>query len=235
VDEITIADFFENNNVIMDGEAAYTLFDMGLGHLIGIKNVTWYSQNSGYQSYEEVCNGKHYCGIDSARLSAQNICGSYADIEYENPVEKITAVKNYYGEHIGNGMTMINNSVFILPFGKFDGQIQSHLYPIRQQVIQEVISRMDKRKEMIFVKNSPYVLPCLYDNYSGKKILLLLNFSNDDYSSICMYAPNINEGNIKVISRNELRQRKIKCVRSNDDIKLYIPLKRLETIMLFLE
>ena len=76
----TLARLFANNFVILNGDAAWTLCEMGLGRLAGIESVRWLRQNDGGYAYEQVTNGKTYCGRKNARASAIVSCSDALDV-----------------------------------------------------------------------------------------------------------------------------------------------------------
>jgi hypothetical protein len=82
----------------MDGEAAYTLFDLGLGPLASINTAVWHDMGSGYQTYEEVCDGSTPCGVLGARMTAQAGVGDYLEITYNGGTKLQTVVKVLYRE-----------------------------------------------------------------------------------------------------------------------------------------
>ena len=96
--EKEINHLFDNNFIMLDGEAAYTLFEMGMGKAAGIKAAVWHLQDSGFQTYEQVCDGREYCGIKDARITAQSFCGDFLQIEYFSEPDTKTVAKNPYGE-----------------------------------------------------------------------------------------------------------------------------------------
>jgi hypothetical protein len=99
---------FINNFVILEGDAAYTLWDMGYGHLAGIDAVEWHKVNSGVQAYEETCNNEIYSGIKNSRMSSQCSSGNYLRITYTESanIEKLTEVKGPDGSKVGPGMVL---------------------------------------------------------------------------------------------------------------------------------
>ena len=73
------------------------IWDMGT---LRYKSVKWYKQDSGYHSYEQVCDGKEYYGIKEARISSQTSAGDYLNIEYINTPELKTVVKEPSGSTV---------------------------------------------------------------------------------------------------------------------------------------
>ncbi len=222
-----IEKLFESNFVILNGDAAYTLADMGLGHLAGISDVAWHGADSGFQAYEQVCNGKSYCGVPLARSTAQFDLGSFLEIKYlENP-ELITEVRNPYGKVVCPGITIYKDRVLILPYGRISTRHLAHLNPIKQAIFQDVLKNA-KGGPRIFVEGVPYVLPCIYD-MGCVSVLLLGNFSNDGHDEIRLYAPDIPERFVTEINRKQPGGVRADMVRDGEYIILRSGLRRLET------
>ena len=180
-----LVDLFENNYILLEGEAAYTLWDMGFGYLAGIDDVTWYKINSGVQAYEETCNGEIYSGINNSRMSSQCSAGQYLAIKYSEhkKVEKITEVKSPDGKNVGFGMTIFDNKVFILPYGIFESGFNSHLNTTRQEILQSLIGELQSGIRPTMVLDAPYVSVYDYD-LGDKKVIILVNASGDDLEKV---------------------------------------------------
>ncbi len=185
--EEEIYDLFRHNFVLMEGEAAYTLFDMGYGHVAGISRAVWHTNESGYKSYAQVCDGRKYCGLADARLSTPY---DYIEIEYSGNAMLKTEVKNQYNETVGAAMAVVNNKVFILPYAvDWYGEGKWLLNPFREEIIKAVLMEAaragngDSAGEIIFTADAPYVTPYYYE-VDGKKVLMLVNSSNDDIEKL---------------------------------------------------
>ncbi|HOJ10186.1 MAG TPA: hypothetical protein PK733_06290 [Clostridiales bacterium] len=211
---------FEKNFVLLDGEAAYTLYDMGYGDIAGIGGMKWYKTHSGVQAYEEVCNGIEYCGINNARMSLQRAEGGYYKIDYIKEPYLITQAKSPNGEIAGPGMCIIDNKIFILPCGGKDFFFQIHLNTYKQAILQSVIcgelqSYMQDSAQIntgsfnkpVYAEQEPYVGVYVYD-YSGSKVILLVNGSGDDLENLKVHVPEAFQAN---------------CHKGHDDYKPHEP------------
>jgi hypothetical protein len=227
LDGAEIIHLFEYNFIIMEAEAVHTLYDMGYGYLAGVNSVKWHRQDSGHQSYEEVCDGNNYCGIDNARMSAQVSAGDYLEIEYVREPELKTVLKNPSGEIVGAGMAVYEGHVLILPYGKFGNDIQAHLSPVRQEILQEILKSIPKYKCPVFVKGLPHVPIYAYGN--GKKnVLMLFNSSGDDIEEVEIYAPEGYEDIHMEIDRLTGKLKEIELTRKEGCIVLKNGLKNME-------
>jgi len=209
--EREIKDLFENNYVLLEGEAAYTLWEMGYGHLAGIGSIIRYEANTGKASYEEICNGETYAGVKKGRMTCQGHSADYLEIKYidKDKLEVISKVKNPYGETVGEGMVIYNNKVFVLPYVLSEGKLAPVLNPIRQEAIQNVLLKLQKGKLQqkggkededhglsvtqdvppmsldtpTMVLNAPFV--SVYDySFTDKRVLIVVNASGDDFDEV---------------------------------------------------
>jgi hypothetical protein len=196
-----LEDLFTDNFVIMEGEAAYTLFTMGQGELAGMTDVRWHEMDSGFQAYEQVCNGKTYCGIKEARLSSQAVTGDFLEIRYDREAYSITNVINPYGMTVAAGMTLWENRVLILPYGHFDKGYQTHLNPLRQGILQDVLLNAEAGECPCFVWGNPYITVNPY-RMGGRKILMVCNWSTDEIDEVKIYAPTVDIAGVEELCRN---------------------------------
>lgn len=192
---------FRDNFIILEGQAAATLFEMGYGQLAGIKNAVWHRQNTGFQAYEQVCDGNMYFGIKEARLSSQCHAGDFLEIEYVEKPLIISEIKNPYGCTVANGMSLYKDKVLLFPYGRFTNDFSCHLNPIRQEILQKTLKDVFGIKCPVFIKNSPHSAVYEYQ-LDNKKALMIVNASTDDYSQLKIYAPGWRNHNILEIDKN---------------------------------
>jgi hypothetical protein len=202
-----IEELFANNFVLLEGEAAYTLYEMGYGRLAGINNAIWHHEDSGFQAYEQVCNGKIYCGLKEARTSAQACAGDLLEIEYCTHPDLITVIRNPKGENAAPGMAICGN-VFILPYNCRNEMHRAHLNPIKQEIVQNVLKNCRFNEQVIFTEGVPYVSTFMY-NLGEKKAAVILNSSIDDTGEIKLYAPCIHS--LEILELNRLNTVPVKA------------------------
>ncbi len=184
-----IETLFANNALLLDGEAVSILFEMGLQKLIQAEKMEWIPCNTGVHSYEQVCNGKQYQGLPSARMSTQT-CSSrveptdYLCIQYDDNScrETVSRVKTPGGKEVGEGVVCLDNRVVIFPFGHMTGQYDTLLNSVRQEILQEALLAMNCQSAPAMVYGCPYVTVNEFA-LEGKKVLLLTNYSNDAYEN----------------------------------------------------
>lgn len=177
---------FARNFVILNGDAAYTLVDMGMGHLAGMERVCWAKQNDGTYAFEQVTNGKIYRGREQARASAIISASDVLDVTYaENAdVNEYTAMFDSFRRRRLAGETVVNGRVMIYPFGGFDYPLSippMFWNGLRQELLQEILKAAGADFPM--VKN----MPCLEPHYlslNGAEYLYLVNGSTDDAENV---------------------------------------------------
>ncbi len=201
LDENKLCRLFEDNFVIMDGEAAFTLMDMGYGRLAGMSGAAWHPMESGFQAFDQVCDGRTYAGVEEARVSSQVGVGDYLEIHYDadirhvDDLELVSDVRHPDGRRAGAGTAVYDRRVLVLPYGRA-GSIQGHMTPVRQAIIQSVIAKIDDRFEKpAYVAGEPNILICRFD-LGGRHAVLLSNFSHDAFGELDLYLPDAPETGI---------------------------------------
>ncbi len=185
---------FRDNFLLLNGDALETLFDLGLGALAGVKNVCWMAQNSGAYAYEQVVNGKRYTSVDNARASAIISASDALSVEYLPDAEKTayTAFYDSFRRTSAAGETVINNRVFVYPFGRF---VSPQDIPpmlrndVRQQVLQDALlssGRLDAPMVLDSPDLAPYVM---FDEAGGTLYVYLVNGSLDDVERVSLRFP----------------------------------------------
>ncbi|MCQ6557647.1 hypothetical protein [Paenibacillus mendelii] len=186
--EAAIRDLFDNHTVLLEGEAVHTLCEMGLGMLCGVMRAVWHHYESGFQSYEEITNNREYVGIGSGRMTAQISIGNYLEIEYSDrtKAEVIGHVHNGQGHAAGPGMTLVNDRVFILPYGQLgDAGYQGLLSPIRRAVIQESLQKLSEQPPLMITSYAPHVSVYRF-NAAGGETLAIVNASADHVDELSL-------------------------------------------------
>lgn len=235
-DEIKL--LLQNNFVILEGTAAMTLYDMGLGELANIENALFRRQNDGSYAYEQVCNGKHYCGIDRPRASALLLCCDCLDVKYSEVSEEITMLCNSYRQKTMNGLTLAKENLLIYPFGDFQSFPvfpQMLLNNIRQALLQEIVALAGEQYDAPpFVVGEPYLNPYFYETLTGFA-LYLVNAATDDLSQIHIQVGNRKISHMQAVSSVDNETKEISFAPDEKRagvIKLELPLKSMETVLL---
>ena len=190
LDVASLRALFEGNFVILDGEAAFTLWDMGCGGLAGIEHAVWHGQDSGFQAYEQVCAAEPICGLREPRISSQVSSGDFLDVTYGGSPEVLSVVKNAWDQVVAPGCVRCEGRVLIFPYGRFTGGCLAHINPIRRHMVQNVLRAATGLQRPAFVLDAPYVNVQSYAQ-DAKTVLLLTNFSDDDAQTVNVCLPGV--------------------------------------------
>ena len=139
-----IEKLFARNVILMDGEAAETLTDLGLGRLAGLRSVRWMRQNGGEYTYEETVSGFVCRGRERARASAVISACDAAAAEYlpDAQVREFTAFHDAFRRRTAPGQTLAGGRVILFPFGHCEGIMEIPpmlLSAARQEILQEML------------------------------------------------------------------------------------------------
>lgn len=176
---------FADNFVLMNGDAAYTLWEMGLGKEAGIQQACWHAQNNGDVTYEQITNGKVYAGMPAARASAVISSADTLEITYSDTadVQEISAFYSSFRTRAFAAQTLVNNGVMIIPFGRFTQALDIPpmlLNTVRQEMLHEVLRT---RLPAPLVACAPYLAPTC-SRKDGAMQLYLVNASTDDVPQV---------------------------------------------------
>lgn len=198
-----ISQLFENNFVILNGDALETLCDMGLGTLAGVESVCWMKQNEGEYCFEQVTNGKTYCGRKNARASAVISCADALDVSYLSAAQctEYTALYDSFRQRRASGQVVVNGKVLIYPFGNFASPTDIPpmlLNRLRQEILCDIFVKANA--PFPIVQDVPYLEPYCFQN-EGSTDVYLVNGSMDDVKQIRMHLPQIC-GKAEIIQSN---------------------------------
>ena len=177
-----IEKLFAENIVLMNGDAATALTDMGLGRLAGIQSLRWMAQNGGEYTYEETLPGHAYRGRERARASAVLSASDAVAVEYlpDAQIRSFTAFYDSFRRRTAPGQTLINGRVLLFPFGHIKGPMELPpmlLSAARQEILQHMLRCAGSKLPM--VEKTPYLPPYGYETEDARW-LYLINASMDD-------------------------------------------------------
>ena len=182
LEESQVRKLLSGNVVLLNGDAIFTLVQMGLGAAVGVKRADWLAADSGMPSYEQVSDGRAYAGLREGRLTAQALTGDYLRIEYGEDVSVHTEVLNPSGGRTGPGMAVVGRRLILLPYGRSSGYLGLR-HPVRQALVQSLLSDLAGERCPVFLEDIANVALYAYD-LGERRALLLVNASNDDYDEL---------------------------------------------------
>jgi len=178
--------------LLLDGTAAYYLYQMGYGDLIGLKNTQWLKLEEAGFSYEEIVNqGLAPLG---AHMTAQAVSKRIVNLEIMN--KGLIASQIYTADRkihwVGSYLyrNRLGGRVAVLCYPLTNNGNIAFLNRYRQQMIQNILIWLSNNKEYLcFVQNQPliYTSRVDFDNYY---VLSFLNFSTDLINEIQVYLEN---------------------------------------------
>jgi hypothetical protein len=198
-----IRELLSGNVVLLNGDAIFTLVQMGLGSIVGVKRADWLASDSGMPSFEQVTDGRTYAGLREGRLTAQALTGDYLKIEYEGDVSVHTEVRDPSGERTGPGMAVVGQRLILLPFGRSAGCLGLR-HPVRQALLQSLLSELAGERCPVFLEDTANIAVYAYD-LGERRALLLVNASNDDYDELRLGGVGWSPGNAVEISSEGTR------------------------------
>lgn len=198
LEEAQVRELLSRNVVLLNGDAIFTLVQMGLGALAGVERADWLASDSGMPSYEQVSDSRTYAGLREGRLTAQALTGDYLRIEYAADVSVHTEVRNPAGERTGPGMAVAGRRLILLPYGRGSGY-QGLRHPVRQAIVQSMLAELAGERCPVFLEDAANVAVYSYE-LGERRVLLLVNASNDDYDELRLRAIGWNPANAVEVS-----------------------------------
>lgn len=232
-----VTTLFEKNFVILTGDAAEVLLELGLGHLAGIESAKWVKQDNGTYAFEQVTNGKTYRGRKNARASAIVVCSDVLDVTYraDAKVEEYSAMFDSYRRRNLPCQCVVNDRVLIYPYGHFGapGHIPVMLMnTLRQEILQDVLRSADPALPMVL--GNPYLEPH-YLEHEGNEYLYLVNGSSD---TVCKVHLNVSDLPELVPCRHSICQGNetmLQCNPIDGGSEIQVAIPAMETVLVKLK
>lgn len=231
--ETELKSLFEKNFVMLTGDAAWTLYEMGLGSLAGIESARWVKQDNGTFAYEQVTNGKTYRSRKNARASAIVVCSDVLDVQYRDDVEvnEYSAMYDSFRRRTLPCQSVVNGKVLVYPFGHFSapGDVPVMLQnALRQEILQDVLRAAGADFPMVV--GCPYLEP--HDIVKdGEEYLYLINGSSDTVCSIKLTIPGLPE---TVPCRHCIcngEETTLQCEPIDGGSELHVAIRAMETVL----
>lgn len=222
--ESEIVSLFKDNYVILNGEAAHTLIDMGLGRLIYAKSCEWVAPLTNNQAYEKAEKGLKILDIDEIRCSSQIQCPMYLKIGYEDnaPVEIYT--KQYMSDGKEYGLSHAGyNNFYIFPY---EGRKRHAglFHPLHEFSLKSALFKQSFRSNFPIMTNGNCLSPYYYLENNA---LILINFTDDDLEKTQFILPaNFKFNKIYILSCESCRINEVDYEKTGGLITIDEPVKR---------
>ena len=223
---------FEKNFVILTGDAAETLLDLGLGYLAGMESAKWVKQDNGTYAFEQVTNGKIYRGRKNARASAIVVCSDVLDVTYapDAEVNEYSAMYDSFRRRTLPCQCVVNKKVLVYPYGHFGapGHIPVMLLnALRQEILQDVL--LEANAPFPMVQGNAYLQPHYLSCPDGE-YLYLVNGSSDAVETVRLAGVNLPK-TLAVRHSADPELREVSC----ENNQMALPIPNMETVLLKLK
>lgn len=189
---------FENNFVLLSGDAVLTLCDMDLGHLAGLQSARFMKQNGGEYTYEQVCESAISARgqrLAPGRASAVIFCCDGLSAQYTNPPVILSEFHNARRQAVCPAQTLVGGRVMVFPFGNLESPTEIPpmlLNPLRQQILQGVLAEAMRETSAAgafpMILGAAHLTPYAYAD--GKnRALYLVNAYSDPVDAINLWLP----------------------------------------------
>ena len=189
--EQQIRQLIKNNTVLLNGDAASTLCDMGLGALACIKEARLMPQNGGEHTYEQTSVENLFENKRFVRASTVISCSDVWDI---TPVEgtQVTELSAFYDSfrrRTASAEVILDGRVILFPFGHFEApnEIPPMLQnQVRRLILQNMLLRCGLNVPTVFAL--PHLFSYCYRQDHGFS-LYLVNAASDETGVISLLCP----------------------------------------------
>ncbi len=224
---------FNENTVILTGDALLALFDVKLNHLISASSYKLMPECADEQTHEEWAGDEKICGISKMRGTGRYFTGDYVNLSFDDTakIETLTVTNNYYAKPIGHAIARVNNAI-IIPYTKASEIPYSLFCTLRSYAIKKAVADSKSKKPYYFVSEPNVSVYSYFKN--GKTYLMFLNFSDDDYDGITL-TTNANLNAKKLISEEYPNGTKPKVQKINEGYKIKQTVRGLSSYVLICE
>ncbi len=194
-----ITRLFTENAILLDGSAAVTLCELGLGHLAGIaalKEIV--PPETGAVSYEEIVDGTVLLGNARARFSAQGYAGPAALFDYQTSASVVSELRDFNSCTTGPGIVFGTPRCLVLPYLFPDGPETCLLSVLRKHLLISLLTRLAcKPAQISYCPEQAYLTVFRYERPSGT-VLLFANASTDEVERPTLHLGGQPDGEVEV-------------------------------------
>lgn len=177
MDRAGIERLFADRPVLLDGEAALTLHEMGMGALCGIRRVVRHPASEYFATYEQVCGSAVRGGMREARLSLQLGDLDLYEVSYDGVPALETVMKDPEGRDKAPGIAIVGGRALVLPYARFVGRpLSRDTAALRDIVHAFLAAHAEARPALVRATGDVGVFAWDQDD---RRVLLLLNASHD--------------------------------------------------------
>lgn len=229
----TLNRLFARNFVILDGDALWTLLDMGLGHLAGVESARWLTQDSGACAYEQAEEGHVYAGrTGRARLGHDLLLGRAGRaLPARHACGGVYRIYDSFRRRAAHGQTVVDGRVMIYPFGHFGMGVPPMLLGrVRQEILQDVLDAAGFDVPM--VRGLAYLAPYCFRN-GDTTALYLINASSDPAEDVVL--SRLPGGGVRVLRSEDAREHMLAPRPAKGGAALGLGVGSLETALILFD
>lgn len=177
MDRAGIERLFADHPVLLDGEAALTLHEIGMGALCGIRGVVRHRAGEYFATYEQVCGDAVRGGMREARMSLQLGDLDLYEVSYCGTPTLETVMKDPEGRDRAPGVAVIGGRTLVLPYARFAGRPLSRDTAALRDIVHAFLASLaDARPPLARATGDVGVFAWDQDD---RRVLLLVNASHD--------------------------------------------------------
>lgn len=220
---------FENNYVILEGNAVKRLIDRDLGELIGAESYKYMTAEMDVQSYEQVSGDEMICGIKGYRASVFGKAGDFVNVKYYEKTTERTAVYDYLGNKVGSGLTEYKNA-YMIPFVIDEMKFEQY-NDLRTHYLYKFLKRTGIASVLTGYSG---VCSYLYEG-DGQKTLILVNSTTENFKETAFFVSGFCVNEIYYVNKKTGKKKKAEFMAIDDKITVKLPFEYLSTNTLILK
>ena len=169
----------------------------------------------GVHSYEQVKDGIEINGKKGYRVTAFGKAGDYVRIDYEKEDGAQSFVYDYLGNKIGVG-DMDGGNYFVIPY-VINGTYFEQYHDLRTTLLKNFLK---KTQVPLVWTDHAGVYAYLYEQ-RGKKVLVVVNSTEEDFDSTDLWLQGWNAGKIFTIDRKSGKKRRVRFEEENGKTTIF--------------
>ena len=237
---------FNNNQMILDGDAALRLCNRGFGKMLGINSVECFktaahvgtTRATSLKSFEQAVDDNVIYGVKNRRTSVHSYISDYYKVDYKNAneVKMMTQVFDNVGNFFGNGIAKIKN-IIILPFlyeSIYNSFVRLH-YELFNYLRTETIKKLIRETSYQGVITDTLGLHCMRYKNKQTEVLMLVNSTVESIEKLNLEMLNMTVNRIYVIDRETGEKKQVSFERNGNIYQLNLGIEYLSTQVLIIE
>ncbi len=225
-----LVDLFCDNFVLVDGKAAFILYQRGLSALILAKSVELRGEFHQTDAFEMPQEGVAVDGFHHLKATSQRRAGPYYALEYAEGVEVVSFLYDARMNKTGNGVA-ISSHFMVYPYEIHGTEDTAFFMPLRRYLFQTYL--LPHMQKPFIQSDSDGVYAYLYEQ-KGRYVALFVNANYCSYDALAFQARNLHPTSIKAICKDGTTH-EVRFGIEQGKIRVETPLNYLSTATLLIE